>query len=183
MARPFISEMKPAEILRERFDLEASFSSTPSASGAQLEAVQSRILGQGHNGGRVDSMEERRIRLMDLLVATRGIKRADVDICRLKYRTLTRLIPYEKLRRVGDVMQGDGETVISASPTDDKGEPMPGWVLVRGIGVRPASRGAIVEHMRKAGQKSSNYRVDRALASAHVSISKRKEKMGADGDG
>lgn len=171
-----LHDLTPAQILRERFDLEAVFSATPSASGAQLEAVQTRILGQGHNGSRVDAMEERRIRYMDLLVLTKGVKRADVDICRLKYRTLARLVPYDKLRRVGDVRDGDGETVISTQPKDDKGEPLPGWVLVRGVSVRPASRGAVVEHMRNAGQKASNYRVDQALASAHVSIEQRNKK-------
>jgi hypothetical protein len=175
-----LHELTPSQVLRERFELEAAFASTPSASGPQLEAAHTRILGHGHNGSRGDGMEERRIRFMDLLVLTRGLKREDVEVCRLKYRTLAKLVPYDKLRRLSDVRTGDGETITATQVQDENGEPLPGWAMVRGISTRPASRAAVVEHLRSEGKKASNYTVDQALASAHASIAQRIKKMGAE---
>lgn len=146
-----LHELTTSQALRSRFELEAEFASTPSPTGYQLEAAQSRVLGQGHNGARPDSQEWKRIRLMDLMQLTKDLNRQELDALRLRYLTLATPEPYTKTRRLSDIQEGDGEEIVSAKALDDKGEPMEGYVVVKGFNVRYASHEAVADHMAANG--------------------------------
>jgi hypothetical protein len=146
-----LTELTAPEALRERFDLEADFGSTHSPTGMQLESIATRILGPGHNGGRADSQEAKRLRLMDLLKLTAGLSEKEVDVARLRYRMLAQPTGYEKLRRPADIREGDGETIIENHPVDDKGVPIGGFVRVVGSKTRQATNRELAAHTGMSG--------------------------------
>jgi len=151
-----LHELTAAQALRERFELEAAFASTPSASGPQLEAVRTRCLGPGHNGGMVDRAEDKRIRLMDLMALTRDLNREEIEVCRLKYWTLATSEERLYNRRLSDIRDGDGEDIVSTTALDEKGQPLAGWVQVRGYRLAVAGNGAIADDMAARGHKNAD---------------------------
>lgn len=151
-----IHELTASECLRERFDLEAALASAPSPTGAQLDCIENGLIGPGHNGARTDGSEGRQIRMLDLMNATKGLSRQEVEVCRMRYRTLARSVPYEKVRRMADIMEGDGETVIDPRPLDGDGKPMDGYVKVRGMKVIPAKDEEVAQAMAAEGVRNSD---------------------------
>lgn len=151
-----IHELTASECLRERFDLEAALGSAPSPTGAQLDCIENGLIGPGHNGARTDGSEGRQIRMLDLMNATKGLSRQEVEVCRMRYRTLARSVPYEKVRRMADIMEGDGETVIDPRPLDGDGKPMDGYVKVRGMKVIPAKDEEVARAMAAEGVRNSD---------------------------
>jgi len=146
-----IHELTASECLRERFDLEAAFASAPSPTGAQLDCIENGLIGPGHNGARTDGSEARQIRMLDLMNATKGLNAQEIDVCRRRYRTLARSVPYERVRRMADIMEGDGETVIDQRPLDGDGKTMDGYVKVRGMKVIPAKDEEVARAMAAEG--------------------------------
>lgn len=151
MHRKELHELTASECLRERFDLEAQLAAAASPTGAQLDSIESRALGPGHNGARVDSQEDRRIRLMDLMNLTKHLNGQELQVCRLRYRDLAHSAPYERLRRPADILEGDGEEIIDVHPTDSEGKPCDGYVRVRGAKVMPAKDHEVAAHLAARG--------------------------------
>jgi hypothetical protein len=151
-----IHELTASECLRERFDLEAALASAPSPTGAQLDCIENGLIGPGHNGARTDGSEGRQIRMLDLMNATKGLSRQEIEVCRLRYRTLARSVPYERVRRMAEIMEGDGETVIDPKPIDGDGKPMDGYVKVRGMKVIPAKDEEVARAMAAEGVRNSD---------------------------
>ena len=152
-----LHELTTGQALRERFQYEAEFASAPSPTGYQLESAQSRVLGDGNtNGARPDSQEWKRIRLMDLMQLTKDLNRQELDALRLRYLTLATPEPYTKTRRLSDMQDGDGEEIVSTKALDDKGDPMEGYVVVRGFSMRYASHETVAEHMAASGVLNSD---------------------------
>lgn len=151
-----IHELTASECLRERFDLEAAFASAPSPTGAQLDCIENGLIGPGHNGARADGTEARQIRMLDLMNATKGLNAQEIDVCRRRYRTLARSVPYEKVRRMADIMEGDGETVIDPRPLDAEGKTMDGYVRVRGMTTIPAKDEEVARAMAAEGLQNAD---------------------------
>ncbi len=169
-----LHELTASEALRERFDLEAWASSAASPTGAQLDCIQNGLLGAGHNGARADGSEDRRIRLMDLMNLTKHLNAQELTVCRLRYRELAQSVPYEKNRRMSDIMEGDGETVIDPRPLDGDGKALAGYVRVRGFKVKSATDEAVGERM---GTPRSSVCHARGQAEAKVEVSLQALKL------
>lgn len=186
-----IHELSASECLRERFDLEAALASAPSPTGAQLDCIESGLIGPGHNGARFDNSEERRLRMMDLMHATRGLNAQEIEVCRLRYRTLAKSVPYERVRRMADILEGDGETVIDPRPLDSDGKSMDGYVRIRGMTTIPASDAEVAREMAAAGALNADgvpmtagaveKRVSQALAKVGESLKWLAFKVASDG--
>ena len=186
-----IHELTASECLRERFDLEAALGSAPSPTGAQLDCIENGLIGPGHNGARTDGSEGRQIRMLDLMNATKGLNRQEVEVCRLRYRTLARSVPYERVRRMADIMEGDGETVIDPRPLDSEGKPMDGYVRVRGMKVIPAKDEVVARAMAADGVRNADgepmtagaveKRVSQSLAKVGESLKWLAFKIASDG--
>lgn len=122
----------PAKILSLRFALEAALSAPGSLSGPMLEALQAGLGGARPDGARRNAQENLRARLADLTLLCRGLSPEQERVCRLRYGEPGQPRPYRRLRRLGDILEGDGEELVSLKPTGPSGEPMPGWAEVSG---------------------------------------------------
>lgn len=147
--------LTPAKALRERFELEAELTNTPSPTGLQLDAVENRILGPGHNGGGRDVLHAKRVRLMDHLVLMRDLNRQEVEVCRLRYHDLLRTVSYERTVRIPDLRDGEGEEVLSRVLRPD-GTPDQNWVRVRGLRQRLPTYREVAEHMAQRGELTAD---------------------------
>lgn len=151
-----IADLNPAKVLRQRFELENSLSSSRSPLGGHLEAAENGIIGPGHSGAGRDVDERKRLKLLDLLTYCGGLTRQEVDTARLYYDKLLDLQPYERNIRIADMCDGDGEEIVAVRITGPDGKPLAGFVRVRGVRLRFPTYEAVADHMAAGGDKTAD---------------------------
>ena len=122
----------PAKILSLRYALEAALSAPGSLSGPMLEALQAGLGGARPDGARRNTQEDLRARLADLALLCRGLSPEQERVCRARYAGIGAIRPYARLRRLGDLREGEGEEVSSLRPLGPDGERLEGWAEVSG---------------------------------------------------
>lgn len=91
-----------------------------------------------------------------LLGLCRGLNAQEERVCRARYSTPAGSVGYERLVRVGDMREGDGEDIIDVRPKDLDGKPQDGWVLVSGIKSRLASYQEVAAHLAEQGMSNAD---------------------------
>ena len=125
-------ELKPAQVLLARYLLQAQLSSPGSIQGHQAEQLRLGLAARGDRGGRPDVQDELRARLATLLLLCRDLTNEEETACRLRYGCVAGSEVYQAARRPCDMHEGDGEEIVSMTCSDAAGEPMEGFVEVRG---------------------------------------------------
>ena len=136
-------EASPAKILSLRYALEAQLAAPGSLSGPMLDALQAGLGGARPDGARRNTQEELRARLADLTLLCRGLTADQERVCRARYAGIGAIRPYARLRRLGDLREGEGEEVSSLRPLGPDGERLEGWAEVSGWRAELPSYGAI----------------------------------------
>lgn len=147
-----LTGLTAARVLRERFQLEAELSATPSPLGAQLEMARTQNYGDGQ---RRDGLEEKRLRYMTRLVLTQHLNPQELLAARLYYWELTKPVFEQVARLAADLQLGDGRTVLHTRPRAPDGTPMIGWSLCSEPVQRKPSFATVAEHMARAGHKAA----------------------------
>lgn len=146
-----IDQPTPAQVLRARYVLEDRLVSPGSTSGLIAERARLGLAthGEGYQG---DGQASTRAELADLLLLTRDLTPLEQRCCRLRYGATAGSATYERLVRIGDLREGDGEEVIDVRPVDLDGNPLGGeWVRVRGRRARMPSYSEIAAHLAAEG--------------------------------
>ena len=107
----------------------------------------------GYQGGGGDTVRQE---LAWLLGLTRGLNEQEERVCRARYSTPAGSVGYERLVRVGDMREGDGEDIIDVRPKDLDGKPQDGWVLVSGIKSRLPSYQEVAAHLAEQGMRNAD---------------------------
>lgn len=127
-----LANLTAPKVLISRYLLQARLSSPGSLSGHQVEQARLGLGGRPPDGGRINTQDELRARLADLLLLCRDLNKDEERVCRQRYGTTAGVEQYSAVRRLCDLREGDGEDVADTQPRTPEGQPMPGFVGVRG---------------------------------------------------
>lgn len=148
------TELTPPRVLSLRYSLEDRLTSPGSTSGVVEDRLKSGLAGrEGYQGGGGDHI---RTALADLLLLCRDLNQTEERACRLRYGSAAGIMGYEAVRRLWAMREGDGEDITDLRATDPEGEPMLGWVRVRGRRARMPSHAEIAERMAAEGHRNAD---------------------------
>lgn len=143
-------------MLRARYLLESRLTSAGSTSGIVAERARLGLATRpdgGYQGGGGDTVRQE---LAWLLGLCRGLSQTEERVCRVRYSTPAGSVGYERLVRVGDMREGDGEDIVDVRPKDLDGNPQDGWVLVRGVRSRLPSYQEVAHHLAEQGMRNAD---------------------------
>lgn len=143
-------------MLRARYLLESRLTSAGSTSGIVAERARLGLATRpegGYQGGGGDTVRQE---LGWLLGLCRGLNEQEERVCRARYAAPAGSVGYERLVRVSDMVEGDGEDIIDVRPKDLDGKPQDGWVLVRGVKSRLPSYQEVAAHLAEQGMSNAD---------------------------
>lgn len=150
-----LKELTPAKALRSRYVLAHRIGSPGSTSGLVADRCKLGLATTGPYQG--SGAEEQRAELTWLMGLCRDLSPAEERACAIKHGSTGAPVGYEKVKRFDDVMEGDGEEIISLHPKDLDGRPCgEGWVRVRGVKERRPSYAEVADAMAREGWRNAD---------------------------